>query len=57
MVNYKKIQLVPFLEHTADDGKKYKTTFYSLDVIIAVGYRVNSNKATFVVQNPAHFIH
>ncbi|GAL87247.1 hypothetical protein MYP_4477 [Sporocytophaga myxococcoides] len=34
------------LEHTADDGKKYKTTFYSLDVIIAVGYRVNSNKAT-----------
>jgi hypothetical protein len=34
------------LEHTADDGKKYKTTFYSLDVIIVVGYRVNSNKAT-----------
>lgn len=34
------------LEHTAEDGKKYKTTFYNLDVIIAVGYRVNSNKAT-----------
>jgi hypothetical protein len=34
------------LEHTADDGKKYKTTFYNLDTIIAVGYRVNSNKAT-----------
>lgn len=34
------------LEHTADDGKQYKTTFYNLDVIIAVGYRVNSNKAT-----------
>lgn len=34
------------LEHTADDGKKYKTTFYNLDAIIAVGYRVNSNKAT-----------
>lgn len=34
------------LEHTAEDGKKYDTTFYNLDVIIAVGYRVNSNKAT-----------
>lgn len=34
------------LEHTADDGKKYKTTFYNLDAIIAVGYRVNSIKAT-----------
>ncbi|MBI3142206.1 MAG: virulence RhuM family protein [Bacteroidetes bacterium] len=34
------------LEHTADDRKKYKTTFYNLDAIIAVGYRVNSNKAT-----------
>ncbi len=34
------------LEHTADDGKKYKTNFYNLDAIIAVGYRVNSNKAT-----------
>ncbi len=34
------------LEHTADDGKQYKTTFYNLDIIIAVGYRVNSNKAT-----------
>ncbi|MGE0089571.1 MAG: virulence RhuM family protein [Bacteroidales bacterium] len=34
------------LEHTAIDGKNYKTTFYNLDAIIAVGYRVNSNKAT-----------
>ncbi|MFN8256781.1 MAG: RhuM family protein [Bacteroidales bacterium] len=34
------------LEHTAEDGKNYKTTFYNLDAIIAVGYRVNSNKAT-----------
>lgn len=34
------------LEHTADDGKKYKTKFYNLDAIIAVGYRVNSRQAT-----------
>lgn len=34
------------LEHTATDGKKYKTTFYNLDAIISVGYRVNSSKAT-----------
>ncbi len=34
------------LEHTADDGKRYKTTFYNLDAIIAVGYRVNSYQAT-----------
>jgi len=31
---------------TASDGKKYKTKHYSLDAIIAVGYRVNSKKAT-----------
>jgi hypothetical protein len=31
---------------TANDGKSYKTLFYSLDVIIATGYRVNSNRAT-----------
>ena len=31
--------------HTASDGKKYKTKFYNLDMIIAVGYRVNSSKA------------
>src|SRR3990167_3748131 len=34
------------LERTAADGKKYKTKFYNLDAIIAVGYRVNSKKAT-----------
>jgi len=34
------------LEHTALDGKKYKTQFYNLDAIISVGYRVNSRKAT-----------
>ncbi len=25
------------LEHTAEDGKKYRTAFYNLDAIIAVG--------------------
>src|SRR3989339_282844 len=34
------------LEHTAKDGKKYKTLFYNLDVIISVGYRINSSQAT-----------
>lgn len=31
---------------TADDGKAYLNNFYSLDAIIAVGYRVNSKRAT-----------
>jgi hypothetical protein len=31
---------------TASDGKNYKTKFYNLDAIIAVGYRVNSKQAT-----------
>jgi hypothetical protein len=30
--------------HTAEDGKKYQTKFYSLEAIIAVGYRVNSER-------------
>jgi hypothetical protein len=34
------------LEHTASDGKSYKTKFYSLDAVISVGYRVNSSEAT-----------
>ncbi|MFI5138419.1 MAG: virulence RhuM family protein [Sphingobacteriales bacterium] len=32
--------------HTASDGKIYDTTFYNLDVIISVGYRVKSQRGT-----------
>ncbi len=32
--------------HTAEDGKEYQTKFYSLEAIIAVGYRVNSKSGT-----------
>jgi hypothetical protein len=32
--------------HTATDGKNYMTTFYNLDVIISVGYRVKSHQGT-----------
>ena len=35
--------VVSILETTAADGKNYKTKYYNLDAIIAVGYRVNSN--------------
>jgi len=31
---------------TADDGKKYQTKHYSLEAIIALGYRINSERAT-----------
>jgi len=31
---------------TASDGKNYNTTFYNLDVIISVGYRVKSQRGT-----------
>ena len=34
------------METTAADGKDYTTAYYSLDAIIAVGYRVSSLKAT-----------
>ena len=32
--------------HTAQDGKKYNTKYYNLRAITAVGYRVNSHRAT-----------
>jgi len=31
---------------TASDGKKYRTKYYNLDVIISVGYRVKSHRGT-----------
>lgn len=30
--------------HTSSDGKVYKTSYYNLDMIISVGYRVNSKR-------------
>ena len=38
--------VVSKMETTASDGKNYNTTFYNLDAIISVGYRVNSVRAT-----------
>ena len=40
------ISVVSKMETTATDGKNYVTTFYRLEVILAVGYRVNSAQAT-----------
>ncbi len=46
---------------TASDGKEYNTKFYSLEAIIAVGYRVNSERgaqfrqwATRILKNYIH---
>jgi len=41
-----KIRVVKDSLTTAIDGKKYKTKFYNLDVIISVGYRVKSKRGT-----------
>lgn len=32
--------------HTAEDGKVYQTQFYNLDMIVSIGYRVNSKRGT-----------
>jgi len=40
----KENQVISKMEITAADGKNYNTAFYNLDMIIAVGYRVNSKK-------------
>ena len=41
-----KISVVKYSLITASDGKKYKTAFYNLDVIISVGYRIKSKRGT-----------
>ncbi|HEU5281815.1 MAG TPA: virulence RhuM family protein [Gammaproteobacteria bacterium] len=42
---------------TASDGKNYNTQFYNLDVIISVGYRVNSKRATQFRQWATQVLH
>ena len=44
------ISVSSILEHTANDGKVYKTKFYNLDAILSIGYRVNSKNATLFRQ-------
>lgn len=41
-----KESVISKMEITASDGKNYDPIHYSLDAIISVGYRVNSQKAT-----------
>jgi len=40
------ISTCSILEQVAKDGKKRKVNYYNLDIVISVGYRVNSKKAT-----------
>ena len=39
-------EVVAFFATTATDGKTYNVLYYNLDVILSVGYRVNSKNAT-----------
>jgi hypothetical protein len=39
------ISVVSKMEITAADGKNYNTSFYNLKLVVAVGYRVNSERA------------
>ena len=43
--NELKKSVVSKMEITAPDRKNYNTEVYSLDAIIAVGYRINSKKS------------
>lgn len=49
--------VVSKMETTALDGKEYLTLHYNLDIIIAVGYRVNSKKATQFRKWATHVLH
>jgi len=49
VASFQKKQLFPFLEIVQNENGrdvKRNTEFYNLDAIIAVGYRVNSKRAT-----------
>ena len=39
-----KVSVRKFFLHTASDGKKYPVEHYNLDMILAIGYRVNSKQ-------------
>jgi hypothetical protein len=39
------------IAHTAADGKNYQTNFYNLEMVIAVGYRVNSELTSQILTN------
>lgn len=42
----KRSSVVAFFATTAADGKVYNVEYFNLDVILSVGYRVNSKRAT-----------
>ncbi|HMU99344.1 MAG: virulence RhuM family protein [Chitinophagales bacterium] len=42
--------------HTAEDGKNYNTSFYKLELVIAVGYRVNSERAILFRNWASHIL-
>ena len=40
-----KLSVCANFAHTAEDGKTYQVQFYNLDIVLAVGYRANSQRA------------
>ena len=44
IMKIKENSVCSFFEHTAEDGKRYNVQYYNLDMIISVGYRVNSKR-------------
>ena len=45
MLKFKENSTCSILEHVGNDGKQtYNTKFYNLDMIISIGFRVNSKK-------------